>query len=236
MNGACTICRDIPQHSREFWKGGDLQGNNMPAATAKLEIIGWPYYNDDTSSSNQCFKQCPECGTVYQWDMEYEYIVNGSEDDITLTRLNEADGKAAINRILAAVDASKQRFLDEGAAFVQVLDQSTDDVKLYEAAHFFEYHQLVLHEDISFAVPALVAALLAHIHKKENCTVGDFLSMALRGYMERSVNNEVRVKSLLAARSDAKIPPEAANLIQCTPSEKTRNYWEGLLRSRGTHG
>jgi len=230
-NDTCSICRDIPQRTGEFWKGGDLQGSSMPAAAAKLEIVGWPYFNDDTSSSNQCIKRCPECGTIYRWDMEYEYLVNGSEDDITLTRLNDADGKVAVEQVLATVKAAKQGFIDEGAAHVKVLEQSTDADLLYKAAFFFEYHQLVLHEDISSAVPALVTALLAHVHQEDNCTAGTFLCMPLRAYIERSSENEAQVKTLLGARPEAEMPPEAAELYRYVPSEKTRAYWAGMKRN-----
>lgn len=33
--------------------------------------------------------QCPDCGQYYLFESDYEYLVNGSEDEQTLTRLSE---------------------------------------------------------------------------------------------------------------------------------------------------
>ncbi len=93
----CSICSKIPPSSGEFYKGGDLESGGFVPEVAKLKVVGEPYYNDDTSHTHSCFKYCPECGTVYHWSMEYEYLVNGSEDDIDLVRLDEAEGEQAID-------------------------------------------------------------------------------------------------------------------------------------------
>lgn len=226
---SCSICSAIPPKTGEFWKGGDLQGSSMPAATAKLEIVGWPYFTDSTSSSNRCIKRCPECGGVYLWETEYDYLVNGSEDDITMTRLSDAEVKKAVKNVLAAVEAAKKHFLEESQVHVMVLEQSTDADLLYKAAFFFDYHQRVLYEDISFAVPALVTALLAHIHKAEKCLAGSFLQMPLRAFMEISAGNEDQIKAMLAAHLEADLPPEASELYHYLPSSKSRDYWAGKM-------
>ena len=57
--------------------------------------------------------------------------------------------------------------------------------------------------------------------------------MALRGYMERSAENEARVKALLVALPEAELPPETVFLAQYVPYEKARAYLEGLHRSKG---
>nr|MDO8080521.1 hypothetical protein [Candidatus Freyarchaeota archaeon] len=61
----CSICRNIPPSSSEFWKGGELQSGGLPGAEIKLEVVGSPYYDDSTSYTHGCIKRCPECGTVY---------------------------------------------------------------------------------------------------------------------------------------------------------------------------
>jgi len=38
-------------------------------------------------------KQCAACGTYYLYETDYEYLVNGSEDEEVLTRLKEEEAR-----------------------------------------------------------------------------------------------------------------------------------------------
>ena len=44
----CSICRNIPDRSEGYWKGGDLISSDLPKAGNKLEVVGAPFYNDTT--------------------------------------------------------------------------------------------------------------------------------------------------------------------------------------------
>lgn len=43
-------------------------------------------------------QQCPECKTCYLYQTDYEYLVNGSEDEETLIRLTPAEAEEYLNR------------------------------------------------------------------------------------------------------------------------------------------
>lgn len=99
----CGICQHIPDVSREFVVGGEMDGEGLPRQEAQLLIVGAPYFNDDRVSSRTLLKKCPECGTFYEWDYEYEYLAGGSEDDVTLTRLIDEEGQRRENDILSSL-------------------------------------------------------------------------------------------------------------------------------------
>jgi len=136
--------------------------------------------------SSCCIKRCPECGTVYLWEMEYEYLVNGSEDEITLTRLSEAEGEKAVQNVLESVKRAKQKFLNDAQAHLQAIEKFTDQKQIKSTADFFYHHQLVYKEDISFAVPTLVKALVKHHHTDPECDVGRSLFWVLRQFAFKS--------------------------------------------------
>nr|MDO8114847.1 hypothetical protein [Candidatus Sigynarchaeota archaeon] len=217
---SCSICRPIPAASSEFWKGGETEGPGLPANSIKLEIIGWPYYDDSTSSSNSCIKRCPECGTCYQWSTEYEYLVNGSEDDIHLTRLSDEEGNKAVKLVLEAVDRAKQKFHNDGQACIPLLDafDKTSGVvevkKVTNASRFFYHYQLVYREDISFAIPALVKALLNHNHTPPKCDVGRELYWVLRDFANKAPANKKRILTLLGDLKFQETPLEVQDLIK----------------------
>lgn len=79
----CSICKNIPDSASAFWKGGELQSSSLPAAESKLEIIGAPFYKDDTCSSHSIVKRCPECGTFYKWE-NIEYFFESQSPWIAL--------------------------------------------------------------------------------------------------------------------------------------------------------
>jgi len=51
-------------------------------------------YNGNTFGSRlRQLRQCPLCKTIYLYTTDYEYLVNGSEDEQTLTRLAPAEAE-----------------------------------------------------------------------------------------------------------------------------------------------
>ena len=61
---------------------------SLPAAAAELIVVRdfRPY-----DSRSLQIRQCPLCGTYYLYQTDYEYLVNGSEDEETLTRLTDEE-------------------------------------------------------------------------------------------------------------------------------------------------
>jgi uncharacterized C2H2 Zn-finger protein len=56
----------------------------LPAAASQLIVV-----KDLRPGSSRMLqlKQCPQCGSYYLYRTDYEYLVNGSEDEEFLTRL-----------------------------------------------------------------------------------------------------------------------------------------------------
>jgi hypothetical protein len=210
----CTICRNIPQFSSEFWKGGELDGKGLPRESLKLEIVGAPYFDDSTSSSNACIKRCPKCGSCYRWHTQYEYLVNGSEDDMSLTRLSDAEGKQAVQQVLNEVKRAKQRFQDEARVHVQSMDPIANQQKVKAAVDFFYHHQLLYNEDISLAVPLLVTALVNHGHHARKCEAGQSLYWLLHEYIKIGTMRANAVLDLLKDVDMTTSPPEVHDLFQ----------------------
>ncbi len=81
----CGICAGLPDEAYAFQKYGWEDGNTyLPAAAEQLVVVRdfRPY-----GSRKLEIQQCPECGTYYLYRTDYEYLVNGSEDEEFLTRL-----------------------------------------------------------------------------------------------------------------------------------------------------
>ena len=164
----CSICSRIPEKDSEFWVGGQLRTTPLVKAVSQLEIVGAPYFNDDTLHSHSCLKRCPECGAIYKWEFEYEYLVGGSEDTITLTRLGTEEGNLAVEEVMKTVEIMKQKFYSKAKKKIKNLRTSTDDAIIKDAIDFFHYHQLIYDEDISFAVDALREILIRYSSKSLN--------------------------------------------------------------------
>ena len=99
----CIICNPIPDSSYAFWKGNELESGGIEPNEKLLEIVGAPHFDDRTGYRHWCIKRCLNCNTKYHWKFDYEYLVNGSEDEITLTRLDEKEEKKwlkEVNKIL----------------------------------------------------------------------------------------------------------------------------------------
>lgn len=212
----CKTCGTIPAVSSEFVKGGQSDGPGLPAASLALEIVGAPYFDDSTSGSNSCIKRCPECGSIFRWANEYEYLVNGSEDDTTLVRLGPDEGAKAEAEALRVVEIKKKQFQVEGARRVHLLKTTASSAVIDEAAGYLDHHQIVYKEDITFAVPALVNALVRHEHQEQKCPHGQRLLWVLRGYAWKSSEHARRVLDALNPFLYELVPPEVQELLsQC---------------------
>jgi hypothetical protein len=209
----CKTCGSIPAASSQFVKGGEFDGPGLPSASITLEIVGAPFFDDSTSGSNSCIKRCPECGSVFRWANEYEYLVNGSEDDTSLVRLSREEGEKAVADTLHAVDVKKKLFQVEGTRRVHLLKHSTVDKVISEAAGYLEHGQLCYNEDLTFAVPAMVGALVRHEHNTAKCYTGMQLFWSLSRYAGMSKGRAKAVLDSLQGFTDKPLPPEVEELV-----------------------
>ena len=85
----CSICRHLADKEAAFQKYGWEEDNTyLPAAAGRLTMVKdfKPY-----ASRKLQLHQCPECGTYYRYETDYEFLVNGSEDEEYLTRLTDEE-------------------------------------------------------------------------------------------------------------------------------------------------
>jgi hypothetical protein len=77
-----------------FQKYGRDDNTFLPDEASKLQTIS---DLKQGSSRELKLKQCPECKTYYLYKTDYEYLVNGSEDEQSLTRLSVNDSHTLLN-------------------------------------------------------------------------------------------------------------------------------------------
>ncbi len=96
----CTLCSTLSDQEYACQKYGSEIGNTfLPLAVEKLTIVRdfQPF-----GSRKLQLRQCAECGTYYLYKTDYEYLVNGSEDEEFLVRLTEDQAAEYLNRPLTA--------------------------------------------------------------------------------------------------------------------------------------
>ncbi len=205
----CSICREIPDRCRAFWKGGEKTTDTIPPAVSRLAVVGAPFYNQDTSHSNWCLLRCPQCGTCYDWDFEYEYLVNGSEDDINVTRLSPADGELKANQVAGWVATARERFAAESPPYMETLQHGTDPAELRKAASWLFATQ----EDGNDLTAALPVLLEAWQRPESQGDAASSLQLSLFVYGSRSPENLATLRAVLTtAGLDAR--PDMRSLVQ----------------------
>ena len=88
----CSLCSQLKDREYASQKHGWEQHDTyLPEAASQLVTV-----RDlkPDSARQSLLLRCPECGTYYLYQSDYEYLAGGSEDDQTLTRLRteEAEG------------------------------------------------------------------------------------------------------------------------------------------------
>lgn len=92
----CRICSQLAEVESAAQKyGWPEQDTALPAASAYLLIVKdfKPY-----ASRKLQLQQCPECQTYYLYQTDYEFLVNGSEDEQELTRLSDTEAIGYLER------------------------------------------------------------------------------------------------------------------------------------------
>lgn len=87
----CATCGSLQdeEHAYQKW-GWEEHDTHLPAAASRLRVVRdfWPF-----GSRKLQLWQCPDCGTYYLYRTDYEYLVNGSENEEHLARFSP--GQAA---------------------------------------------------------------------------------------------------------------------------------------------
>lgn len=81
----CEICSQLAGEEYAFQKYGSENNTYLPAVSGRLILVK---DFDPYSSRKKQLWQCPLCRTYYFYRTDYEYLVNGSEDEEFLTRLS----------------------------------------------------------------------------------------------------------------------------------------------------
>jgi hypothetical protein len=92
----CKTCSSLRDEEHAFQKyGWEENDTYLPAAAGHLSVVRdfRPY-----GSRKLQLQQCPECATYYLYATDYEYLVNGSEDEEKLTRLTEEQAAEYLGR------------------------------------------------------------------------------------------------------------------------------------------
>lgn len=85
-DSACEICSQLADRESACQKfGWEEHDTCLPEAAGRLVMV------KDFKPGSERLKQvwqCPLCGGYYLYETDYEYLVNGTEDEQTLTRLS----------------------------------------------------------------------------------------------------------------------------------------------------
>lgn len=83
----CVTCGELKDYQVGLQVGGREEEHTfLPDAAYALETVR---ETQPGRNRSPVLKRCKECGTYYLFEVSYEYIVYGSEDEQRLTRLTE---------------------------------------------------------------------------------------------------------------------------------------------------
>jgi hypothetical protein len=185
----------MPDRCRTFTKGGETQIDTVPPSAARLVVVGAPFYNMSTGGSNWCLLQCPSCGTYYDWDFEYEYLVNGSEDDTNITRLSPIAGARKADLVARHVAGSREKFGEWSPPQADALLHSPDAEVVRKAANWL-FMAVESGNDLTPLLPQVLEAM------KRPESQGDTVSTlgtTLFVYGSRKQANLERLKAAVTA-------------------------------------
>jgi hypothetical protein len=92
----CSICAHLAAEESAMQKYGWEKDNTyLPSEANTLTVV--KDFKQHSSRKLQ-LKQCPQCNTYYLYRTDYEFLVNGSEDEEYLTRLSEDEAAEYLKR------------------------------------------------------------------------------------------------------------------------------------------
>lgn len=92
---SCEICSHLADEDCAMQKYGASEDDSfLSPYSEKLEWLEPPPHD----SRFIALKRCPVCETYYRYELDYEYLVNGSEDEETLTRLTPTEARKHLTK------------------------------------------------------------------------------------------------------------------------------------------
>ena len=88
-HAGCSICGELHDEEYGYQKYGWPDDDTfLPGSAEKLDLVKdlKPH-----GSRSLLLKRCPGCRTWYLYRTDYEFLVNGSEDEQFLTRLTDEE-------------------------------------------------------------------------------------------------------------------------------------------------
>ncbi len=88
----CPLCSLLRPCETSFTKyGAPEYDKSLPEAAADLTIL--PASSKEDIERHH-IRRCPHCGALYDYRLSCEYMINGSEDEETLTRLDSDQARS----------------------------------------------------------------------------------------------------------------------------------------------
>jgi hypothetical protein len=87
----CRVCSQLlDQESASQKYGWSADDTSLPHVILDLKLV-----RDMRLGSERALQlwHCPLCGNYYLYETDYEYLVNGSEDEQSLTRLSAEEAR-----------------------------------------------------------------------------------------------------------------------------------------------
>ncbi|GAB4533592.1 MAG: hypothetical protein Fur0018_23030 [Anaerolineales bacterium] len=92
----CSLCSQLADQEYALQKGGyEDEAAYLPAASNNLELV--KDFKPGSSRALQ-LKRCRQCGTYYLYTSDYEFLVNGTEDEDFLKRLTDDEAAEYLER------------------------------------------------------------------------------------------------------------------------------------------
>ena len=208
----CPLCSTVPPSCFHFWKDGGDASEPLPAAVAHFEVVGAPFVRVSESDRYSCVVRCPSCGTCYRKEYDYEYLTNGNDNEITLTRLDPEAGRKAAEEVEAAVSAAHQRFRSRAAARLKALRETPEDHAMCkEVMDYLTCHGTARGFDLSAWLDDLLEVLLTLPHPQKDAS-GYQLRELINAIASRDADTRDRILERLATANPAQRHPRANEL------------------------
>ena len=92
----CPVCGSLGASESAFSKYG-WPADDVPMAPAAASLV--TIAGSRGGGRGEELQQCPACGRFFHWMLSYEFLVNGSEDEETLTRIDAAAAEELRGRL-----------------------------------------------------------------------------------------------------------------------------------------